>query len=158
MSIRPAKVADAGAIAGLYVQSAAQHAAVDRVRYRVPALERAVAYYTRLLNGDEKTIFVAESDGEIAGMVEVWLAAEPSPHSMMRPRRTAMLGIAVDAAHRRRGIGSALMAEAAAWAKRQGVEEIVLDMLLANAGAIAFYRALGYEEHGVLLRWPVPPH
>ena len=64
----------------------------------------------------------------------------------------ATLGIAVAADHRGRGVGTALMTEAFAWARGAGVEKIVLSVYPHNAGAIALYRKFGFIDEGRLAR------
>jgi ribosomal protein S18 acetylase RimI-like enzyme len=52
----------------------------------------------------------------------------------------------VDRGVRRRGIGKALMAEAAAIARRAGAEEIIWSVYRSNDSAAAFYQRLGAER------------
>jgi ribosomal protein S18 acetylase RimI-like enzyme len=85
-------------------------------------------------------------------MVDVTIADDPDPGSIVRPVRTADLGIGVLDGWRKRGIGRALMAAAEESARRRGAEQIVLDMSSANAHALRFYGSLGYVTHGLLLR------
>ena len=54
----------------------------------------------------------------------------------------------VAAAERRRGIGSALMAEALKWARSAGITKVELEVFPHNEPAIALYRKLGFEEEG----------
>jgi ribosomal protein S18 acetylase RimI-like enzyme len=53
--------------------------------------------------------------------------------------------LAVAPAHRRRGIASRLMRAAADGLRGLGCAKINLQVRATNAGAVAFYRALGYE-------------
>jgi len=64
----------------------------------------------------------------------------------------ATLGIAVAAEYRGKGVGTALMTEAFAWARGAGVEKIVLSVYPDNAGAIALYRKFGFVDEGRLAR------
>ena len=52
----------------------------------------------------------------------------------------------VDPAHRRRGIGQALVAAAEAWARQLGCTEMASDAERGNAGSRAAHVALGYAE------------
>jgi ribosomal protein S18 acetylase RimI-like enzyme len=63
--------------------------------------------------------------------------------------------LAVAPAHRRRGIASALLDEAAADARRQGLSGLALDTGLHNDGARALYQACGFREREVR-RAPTP--
>lgn len=141
-------------MARLYLASAEHHAGLDPSFYRIPDLDDVVSHYSDVLsegNTDTSACFVADSDGEIAGLVEVRITDRPGSHSMLCPRVMATVDIVVAPDHRRRGVGSALMQHAEVWARDQGADYLMLDMLRANESALAFYRTLGYEEHGALL-------
>jgi ribosomal protein S18 acetylase RimI-like enzyme len=57
----------------------------------------------------------------------------------------------------RRGIGRSLIAAAEAWARDQGLAHLTLHTGTYNAGARAFYAALGFAEEEVRLTRPLPP-
>jgi [ribosomal protein S18]-alanine N-acetyltransferase len=61
-----------------------------------------------------------------------------------------LLLLAVDAAHRRRGVGSALIAWLEATARVAGIGLISLEARASNTAARAFYNQLGYREVGLL--------
>ena len=54
--------------------------------------------------------------------------------------------IAVATAHRRTGVATSLLEEAAALARAEGSDRLLLEVREDNAGAIAFYRARGFVE------------
>jgi ribosomal protein S18 acetylase RimI-like enzyme len=54
----------------------------------------------------------------------------------------------VAAAHRRRGIGSALLEEAARWARERGVTKLELHVFPHNEAALALYERFGFEREG----------
>jgi ribosomal protein S18 acetylase RimI-like enzyme len=54
-----------------------------------------------------------------------------------------------------RGVGRALMEQAEAWAREHGCIEVVLDVFASNAGAIAFYRRLGFEVDHMRMAKPI---
>ncbi|MEO0541085.1 MAG: GNAT family N-acetyltransferase [Cyanobacteria bacterium P01_A01_bin.105] len=54
-------------------------------------------------------------------------------------------------AHRRRGIGTALMGQAQRWASKNGYPSISLQVFEANRAALALYEKLGYESQAVWL-------
>ena len=70
---------------------------------------------------------------------------DPHPSSS----HVADLGLMVAAAHRRRGIGTALMLAAEEWASTAGVSKLELHVFPHNSGAIALYEKLGYEREGL---------
>jgi len=61
-----------------------------------------------------------------------------------------LLLLAVQAGHRRRGVGSALVTWLEATARVAGIGLISLEARANNAAARAFYRELGYREVGLL--------
>jgi aminoglycoside 6'-N-acetyltransferase I len=89
-------------------------------------------------------VFVAESDGQIVGFLELDLrkyapgcASSPVPF---------IEGWYVDAPFRGNGIGRALVDAAERRARAMGHDEIGSDAEIDNAEGIAAHRALGYEE------------
>lgn len=56
----------------------------------------------------------------------------------------------VDQAHRRKGLGGALMAHAQQWAKQQGYEQMSLQVFEDNLSALKLYEKLGYKPQA---RW-----
>ena len=68
--------------------------------------------------------------------------------------RGALYYLAVDPAHRRLGLGRALMEAAEEWLGARGVPKLNLMVRPENRGVVAFYEALGYavEERVVLAK------
>ena len=68
--------------------------------------------------------------------------------------RGALYYLAVDPAHRRLGLGRALMDAAEEWLGARGVPKLNLMVRPENRGVVAFYEALGYavEERVVLAK------
>ncbi len=66
---------------------------------------------------------------------------------------TRVLSVGVHPRFRRQGVGRHLMAAAEDLARRFGAGEIRLEVNVNNAGAIAFYDALGYERVSRLPRY-----
>jgi ribosomal protein S18 acetylase RimI-like enzyme len=86
------------------------------------------------------------------GSTSIALLPPPSAGSMLAPVATAEIGIAVLDQERDRGVGTALMAAAEAWAAKRGIRVVVLDMSVRNVAAQRFYERLGYEVQGLYLR------
>jgi L-phenylalanine/L-methionine N-acetyltransferase len=87
-------------------------------------------------------VFVAENDGVIVGRLSV--ARDPHPASS----HVADLGLMVAAAHRRRGIGRALLERAVEWAENAKVRKLELHVFPHNAPAIALYESFGFVREG----------
>jgi ribosomal protein S18 acetylase RimI-like enzyme len=95
---------------------------------------------------DIADVLVAEVDGAIAGYVKLGpaLPVQSARHVL------EIKGLAVSPAHRRRGVGRALIDAAAHEAKARGARRLTLRVLAPNADARALYAACGFEVEGVL--------
>jgi len=123
---------DLAAIAGLCTQLG-YPTSQEQIARRLSLIER----------GGDYALFVAEDAEDsqsVAGLVYVRavLPIEIDP-------RAEVWALVVDAAHRRRGVGEALMRHAEAWARAAGYPEIALRSNVVRAGAHAFYQRIGYE-------------
>ena len=93
----------------------------------------------RAFLADGNVLFwVAEHDGEVVGFLSCQLVRRRAA-----PPELLLYEIGVRAAQRRRGVGRALVAAMDAWMRAHGVDEVWV--LADNDGAVAFYRACGFE-------------
>lgn len=79
-------------------------------------------------------VWVAEADGEIVGVVAAGYDGV----------RGWIYHLAVDEAHRRRGIATALMRAAETELARRGCPKINLQVMGDNSSVVALYERLGY--------------
>lgn len=79
---------------------------------------------------------IAEADGGLAGFA-IGHRAGSNGH---------IVTIDIAAAHRRRGVGRALLTEIVGRLEGAGARRIRLEVDLRNPGAIAFYQSLGFRE------------
>jgi ribosomal protein S18 acetylase RimI-like enzyme len=114
--------------------------------FRIPEdSPRAIAYLLAVIAADDAALYVAECDGTVIGIVQVGARSTPDI-PLLVPRRYAVVEtLAVLAAHRRAGVGRALMERTQRWAAEHGMTEIELNVWEFNRDAIAFYQALGYS-------------
>ena len=91
--------------------------------------------------------FVAEVDGEVAGFAEVTLRSDYVNGCDTSPV-TFLEGNYVRERHRRRRIGSALVAAAERWGRARGCRELGSDARLDNGDSRAFHGGTGFEETG----------
>ena len=150
ISIRPATDADAVAMIGLEHASAIHHASVDPARWRMPTLEQVASSRRRrrvAIPYDDALVAVA--DGEVVGMIELWLKRQHDPDNTRMLGTRVDLGISVAPAWRGRGVGTALLIAAEDWGRERGATRMVLDLAAANEGALRLYERLGYEVHGL---------
>jgi GNAT superfamily N-acetyltransferase len=130
MNTRAARMEDAPAVAALVAQLGYE-AAPDEVGDRL----------TRVLARADQRFIVAEAAGRLLGWVHVELTEYVESGTF-----AVIGGLVVDRAHRRQGIGAALMAEAEAWARQQGCSVMRLWSSTTRTPAHRFYAGLGYEQ------------
>lgn len=100
------------------------------------------------LDFKREAVFVAELDGNVAGYVHVEVYSLLYYESMAN-----ILGLAVASDCRRKGVGRALMNRVEAWAKEKGIREIRLNSGGTRKEAHEFYRAIGYDDEKVQVRF-----
>jgi len=87
-------------------------------------------------------VFVAELGGhDIVG----WIHMMPR-QLLYSPRLAEIGGLVVDAEHRRKGVGRALIDAAEEWAEEQGYSRIVVRSNAVRKEAHDFYPSLGYNS------------
>jgi GNAT superfamily N-acetyltransferase len=92
-----------------------------------------------------RAVLGGERRGDIIGFASATLVDE-KPNALLMPMRFVRFGsIAVEAARRGRGIGTALMQAVAAWGTAAGAVELRLNVFEFNAGAVRLYERLGYQ-------------
>jgi acetyltransferase len=110
-------------------------------------LAEAAAYWREVvsaLGGAGRILLVAIQEGALVGTVQLDPAMRPN--GLHRAEVTKVL---VHSAHRRQGVGRALMLAVEAEAARAGRTTLVLDTRLADAGE-PLYASLGYQRAGII--------
>jgi len=100
-------------------------------------------YLRSIRRHPDAAVYVVVDEELIVGRLSV--ARDPHPAS----RHVADLGLMVAAGHRRRGIGRALLEQAAEWARRSGVRKLELHVFPWNEPAIALYESFGFVREGL---------
>jgi len=101
------------------------------------------------MHGKAPDLFLVAIDGgEIAGYVvgemrEIMISGIPH-----RLKMGHILNIAVDAPHRRRGVGRRLIEEAEDRFRERNATKVTLEVRESNMEARSFYQQRGYEEIG----------
>lgn len=135
--IRPARRRDLPALVGLLDQLFAQEA---EFRPEPELQRRGLAMI--LADKRRGRILVLEEDGAVAAMVNLL----ESVSTALGGKVLTLEDVVVDKARRGRGLGSRLVAHALDWARAEGYLRVTLLTDRDNAGAIAFYRGLGFAE------------
>jgi RimJ/RimL family protein N-acetyltransferase len=142
-AIRRARPADAAALVGLAEAVSAEPEGwlVAEGAWRTVGEERR--YLRTLGRYPHAAVFVADADGSVVARLS--LARDPHPAS----RHVADLGLMVAAGHRRRGVGTALLDAAVAWAREAEVRKLELHVFPHNEPALALYERFGFYREGV---------
>lgn len=139
--IRPARPQDAEAIARLSREALGYDCTAALVLQKLRAA----------LKNPRERVFIAESGGAVAGYIH---AADYDV--LYCDTMKNVLGLAVSADCRRRGIGTALLGAVENWARETCVRFIRLNSGMTRAGAHDFYRQNGYTEEKAQLRFIKP--
>jgi GNAT superfamily N-acetyltransferase len=129
--VREASSGDAAAVAGLLTQLGYPSTA-EEARGRLAAWD----------GEGPRRVLVAEHGGAVAGLV----AVAAVPYLERGGSWARIVALAVDAGHRRRGIGRQLIAAAEAAAAGWGCVTIEATSSRRRAESHPFYRRLGYGE------------
>ncbi|MFS0553981.1 N-acetyltransferase family protein [Brevibacillus sp. 179-C9.3 HS] len=101
-------------------------------------IEQQLEWIQCVIDNDRETMFVAEIDGELVGMIVFSSQARKRSITMMLHKE-----------HRNKGIGKALLKELLAWAKQHPlIEKVSLGVFSTNLRAIALYNSMGFVEEG----------
>jgi GNAT superfamily N-acetyltransferase len=145
VTLRPATVADAGAMGRLHVrawQAAYRGHMPDDYLDGLRAGERAAGWERFLGRGHERgAVLVAEQAGQVTGFANVGPAEDPAGAG-------ELYAINVDPDAWGTGAGRALLEAAQAELARMGFAETVLWVLPANARARRFYEIAGWVCDG----------
>lgn len=146
VELRAATEADLPEVLRLYAQPGMNDG-------RVLELEPARAIFRRMASYPSYRLYVALAGGRIVGTFELLvmdnLGGQGTPSAVVED-------VCVDQAVRGRGIGRAMMAFAMKAAAEQGCYKLTLSSNLRREEAHAFYRSLGFEQHGLSFRVGLP--
>lgn len=137
--IREADEADLPAVLALYAQPGLDDG-------RVLALDQARDTWRQFARYPSYRLFVAEEGGAVVAtyalLVMHNLAHQGTPSAIAED-------VVVSDASQRRGLGRQLMAHAIEQAHAAGCYKLALSSNAKRASAHAFYRSLGFQQHGL---------
>ncbi len=147
-TIRPGRREDAATAARLWMQSAEEHKAHDRVYETAPDAEKTMRrFLADVANSSYSFLFVAVSEDRTVGFISGELR-QGSPAFL--PKTWASVDdVFVEPGHRNRGMGRALLQSVRAWAQERNADGISLQVAAANARGRRFYEELGFREVSV---------
>ena len=112
--------------------------ALERQNFRSDRL--TARRFRHWLQADNGILLGASAGGELAGYLLVF--------SRRRGISARIYSLAVNPAHRGRGIATLLIQAAQSWAQQRGLARLQLEVAVDNAGAIQLYRKLGFHLLG----------
>ena len=95
-------------------------------------------YLDRFLGEGEERIYIADAGGEAVGFLSAEVYHDPVDHVYLDD-------FSVTAGYRNRGIGSALLRAAEAYAGETGSRAVLLHVEKTNTSAMRFYERSGYS-------------
>ncbi|MGH7963679.1 MAG: ribosomal protein S18-alanine N-acetyltransferase [Candidatus Binatia bacterium] len=107
--------------------------AIEQASFPLPWQE---AFFLAELQNPQSRFLVAGQEGRVIGYLCGWLVAD----------EVQILRIAVHPAHRRQGIGKALLLATLAEAYQEGARAASLEVRRSNLPALAFYTGLGFRQ------------
>ena len=117
-------------------------------------VDMADSYVELLLNrcsGTSGRVFIAEADQTVVGFVGVIASVAPNEPDEEATPYTYISDLVVLPAYRRRGIGSALLRQAEAYARERGMTLLRINVLAKNQLAGRLYRTLGFSDYRIQL-------
>ena len=147
-TIRAGRREDAADAARLWMQSAEEHTAHDRVYETSPDAEKTMRrFLADVANSSYSFLFVAVTEERTVGFISGELR-QGSPTFL--PKTWASVDdVFVEPEHRNRGMGHALLQSVKAWAQERDADGISLQVAAANARGRKFYDDLGFREISV---------
>ncbi|MGB3200260.1 MAG: GNAT family N-acetyltransferase [Nodosilinea sp.] len=100
--------------------------------------------------GRETPLWWVTPDDDTAAIAGLWLGQATDQRSGVLHPYVLLLYVLPE--HRRRGIATALLTVAEAWAQQQGHHQISLQVFNHNQAAQALYKHLGYQPEAVLMK------
>jgi AraC-like DNA-binding protein/GNAT superfamily N-acetyltransferase len=99
----------------------------------------------KLIDAAAVVIWVAEVNGQVVGLAEVYLREDKDDPAVVAYRYGYLQSLVVDPPLRGRGIGRRLVAAAEAWCKGEGAGELRLESWEFAQGPLGFYTQQGYR-------------
>jgi ribosomal protein S18 acetylase RimI-like enzyme len=150
VTVRPADDGDIEALCEIYydfhefhVRGVPTHlrSLGDRARWDRSSLRGAL---DKIIQSADAEVFVAEAEGQLAGLVEVYVRPDPDEPTLVQHHHAELQSLVVLPSFRREGIGTRLVRVAQEWARERGATEMRLGVWEFNQAARGFYRAAGF--------------
>ena len=146
MIIRPALAGDWPRVGELAERLVRMHYDFDSSRFVHPGALSANVYTAHVQDEIDRgngVVHVADQDGRVVGYV--FAGVEPENWKELRHQAGYIHDLVVDSAHRRTGVGHALIASAVDWFAARGVKRVMLWSAPQNADAQRLFRSVGFR-------------
>jgi GNAT superfamily N-acetyltransferase len=156
--VRPAQPGHGTGLAQGWLDAGSYYAALGPELFQVPASEGLVEWMEERLARPRlpDTIWlVAEVDGQAVGDIHARLDRPMTDVGRQLVREVGQLrvfvnALAVQAAYRRRGVGTRLLEAVEGWGRQQGATLISLDTFIDSPLSVPFYeRRMGYQRRAI---------
>lgn len=151
MRVRQATLADLPALLALFQELDGMQRDWRVFTPRPGFYDEVALNYRKAMGTDQAVVLVAESEDEIVGMAYGEVRV---PSRFSDERALEVSGVVVRGGHRGKGVGRALVQEAARFATEHEVRWIELKTFSPNQGAMAFWQNLGFTPRVVQLTTP----
>lgn len=146
ITIRPATLEDYQTVSTLFEQVDQLHAdALPDLFQASDGPARSQAWLAQITASQDATLFVAEYQGLLVGLVLCSMDTSPA-FPLFVPRRYVHIhDLVVHESFQKKGIGRLLMQRVHEWTKAQGITDVELDVYEFNKPARTLYEHLGYQ-------------
>ena len=146
--VRPARIEDYSAVEAIMEQVQAMHVEMRSDIYRPVEIAMSKEYYREEIANER--LFVAEVDGQVAGVLSVLYK---HVDNLMQVTRDVVFAeaIAVDGKWRGKGIGRAIIDHLRVIKAEKGLNGIELRVNARNADALAMYEHCGFTPKSINL-------
>jgi ribosomal protein S18 acetylase RimI-like enzyme len=112
------------------------------------AREEGHEYFTKHMRSEKSLGLLAETEGKGVGYLVGYVRSRSSLHPV---RMAELESMYVSKAYRSRGVGQQLVSQFLEWAGAQGIERVSVTAYVANEGAVAFYKRIGFRPKSLTL-------
>lgn len=153
LKIRFAKKSELPAVNAVREQVHRLHAEGRPDIFRRKFGRKLAAHIYDTFRGASSKIVVAKSEGVIVGFATLQVVDKPRSPYIKARRFLRVEEIGVDKAHRRHGIGRALLDFIKQYAADSGFDTVELDVWEFNEDALRFYESVGFRTYRRILEF-----
>lgn len=116
--------------------------------------EEGLSFFRNRIAGEDGIVVVAVSGGEIVGYL---CGGRCEPESYRRTGPMAEVDcMFLREEFRGRGVGEKMMGRFLEWCRENGIARVRVVACADSAGAVGFYRRMGFQPYDLVLERPVP--